>query len=217
MYIILDKVNCRAFLTLIFGTIFLAVGINFFIAPHNLAFGGVTGMTVIIQSTLGIPLYASNLLLSSLVILIGWLELGRTFMVRTLIPTFVLPVFLFVTAPLSTLTVGLAASAVLGAITVGIGISLTMYAGGSTAGPDTIGIILKNRFNIPTTLTMIAIDMTVIICGYHIYGIKTAIWSICVAILMNLTVKLTRDILSKKTVFRYYRKNVDKGMAVSKN
>lgn len=213
---ILSKTNKEELINLLLGAFILAVGINLFIAPHNLAFGGVTGMTIIIQSLTGLPIFISNLLLSVIVILIGWFELGYEFMIKTIIPTLILPVFLFLTAPLSRTTTNLSSSAIIGAITIGFGISLTMFAGGSTAGPDTIGLILKKRFRIPVTLTMIIIDTLVIACGYRVYGIKTAIWSIGVAILMNTTVKLSRDFLSKEIIFRNWRKYMHKSEVVSK-
>lgn len=211
LYHALKKFNYETWIYLLLGSLILALGINLFIVPHSLAFGGVTGITIIIQSLTGIPLFATNLFISIIVIFVGWLELGREFMVKTVIPTAILPLFLFLTAPLSNLSLNLPLSAILGAVTVGAGISLTICAGGSTAGPDTVGLILKKRFQIPVTLTMMVIDIFVIICGYHIYGIYTAAWSIGVAILMNITIKLVRNILSKKEqqggIFHRYHNN----------
>lgn len=206
---VFKKIKYKTWIYLLSGAFILALGINLFIAPHSLAFGGVTGMTIIIQSLTGIPLFASNLFISIIVILAGWFKLGREFMVKTVIPTAILPLFLFLTAPLSKFSLNLPLSAILGALTIGTGISLTICAGGSTAGPDTIGLILKKRFQIPVTVTMMVIDILVIMCGYHIYGPNTAAWSIGVAILMNITVKLVRNILTKKIIFRYWHKSED--------
>ncbi len=216
LHSIINKTNKIDLISLLSGSLILAIGINLFIAPHNLAFGGVTGMTIIIQSLIGLPISISNLLLSAVVILIGWLELGHEFMLKTIIPTAILPLFLFLTASLSQLTTSLEISAIIGAVTVGIGVSLTMHAGGSTAGPDTIGLVLKKRFHIPITVTMLVIDITIISCGYRVYGLTTAVWSIGVAILMNITVKFARDILSKKVVFRYWCKSKTNKVTVSK-
>lgn len=212
----ISNTNRKSIISLLAGSTILAIGINIFIVPHNLAFGGVTGMTIIIQSLLGLPISVSNIILSAIVICVGWLELGYKFMVKTIIPTVVLPPLLFLTAPFSKFTASLPVSAVLGAITVGIGISLTMFAGGSTAGPDTIGLVLKKRFNIPITLTMLAIDISVILCGYRIYGLRTASWSVVVAVIMNITVKLLRDFLSKKIIFRYWNKSTSRHSATPK-
>lgn len=214
---ITNKANRNTLIRLLTGSFILAIGINLFLSPHSLAFGGVTGTTIILQSLTGLPLFVSNLALSTIVILIGWFDLGHEFMVKTIIPTMILPLFLFLTTPLSKLAPSLELSAIIGAVTVGIGISLTMHAGGSTAGPDTIGLVLKNRFGIPVTITMLVIDIFVISCGYRVYGLKTAAWSIGVAILMNLTVKFMRNILSKKVVFRYWYKRQSNEASVSKS
>lgn len=212
----IEKITHKSIASLLAGSTLLAIGINIFIAPHNLAFGGVTGMTIIIQSLLGIPISVSNLILSTIVICVGWLELGHKFMVKTIIPTVLLPLLLLLTTPFSRFAVSLPASAILGAITLGVGISLTMLAGGSTAGPDTIGLVLKKRFNIPITMTMLIIDILVILCGYRIYGLRTAIWSVGVAVIMNITVKLVRIILSNKFVFRYWNKSTSNHSVASK-
>lgn len=213
----ISKTNHKFIVSLLVGSTLLAIGINIFIAPHNLAFGGVTGMTIIIHSLFGLPISVSNLILSTIVICVGWLELGNKFMVKTIIPTVLLSPLLFLTASSLRFTASLPISAVLGAVTVGIGISLIMFAGGSTAGPDTIGLVLKKRFNIPITLTMLTIDILVILCGYRIYGIRTAAWSVGVAVIMNITIKLVRNILSKKVIFRYWNKSTNKHTAAPKS
>lgn len=201
---VLSKKNKKDLACLLSGSVILAVGINLFIAPNNLAFGGVTGLTILIQGLTGIPIFMSNFILSFTVILLGWCELGREFMIKTIIPTLVLPFCLYLTAPLGKYTISLPVSAILGAVTVGVGVSLTIFAGGSTAGPDTIGIVVKKRLNIPITLTMLLIDILVIICGFSIYGVKVATWSVGVAVLMNITVKFMRNILSQEIIFRYW-------------
>ncbi len=209
-----NKIDPKNFICILFGSIILAVGINLFIAPHNLAFGGVTGIAIILQDLAGIPVFASNLFISIALILLGWFEIGKEFMIKTVIPTIAVPVFLFFSSPISKLSLFLPVSAVMGAITIGIAISLTMFAGGSTAGPDTLGLILKKRFGIPTILTMAVIDISVILCGYHVYGTKTATWSVGVALLMNIIVKFGRDTLSKKLFFRYWSKQTENKTAI---
>ena len=216
-HFILNKANQKALAKLLLGSLIMATGINLFIAPHNLAFGGVTGITIIIHSLSGTPIYVSNVFLSIAIILVGWIKLGKEFIIKTIVPTALLPLILFLTTPLSNFAINLPVSVVMGAVTVGVGISLTMLAGGSTAGPDTVGLVLNKCFDIPITLTMLIIDVFVIACGYHVYGMETAILSISVAILMNITVKLTKDILSKKTVFRYWHKNINSEAMISKS
>ena len=78
-----NKIDPKNFICILFGSIILAVGINLFIAPHNLAFGGVTGIAIILQDLAGIPVFASNLFISIALILLGWFEIGKEFMIKT--------------------------------------------------------------------------------------------------------------------------------------
>lgn len=215
-HIELIKTNPKSIIGLLLGSMILAIGVNLFIAPHNLAFGGVTGLTIIAQSLTGLPISVSNLILSVFVIFLGGRILGREFLVKTIIPTIIIPFFLFITAPLSKFAPSLPISAICGAMTVGIGVSFTMLAGGSTAGPDTVGLVLNKRFGIPITLTMLIIDISVILCGFRVYGIWTAAWSVCVAIVMNITVKLVKDSISEKIIFRYWHKHTSVSVPVPK-
>lgn len=182
----------KSLMLMILGNAILAVAINIFISPYNLAFGGVTGITIIVKGYTGIPIAFSNFIISMTIITFGGIFLGREFMLKSLIPSTMLPVFLALTAKYQPVFSNMLSSAVIGAIIAGVGIGLTISAGGSTAGPDTIGLILQNYYNIPISLTMIIIDTVVIVLGYRTYGIRTACYSVMVAIIMNLSVNIVR-------------------------
>ena len=208
---LLLKCDVKTCSVLLFGSLMMALGINLFIAPHNLAFGGITGLTIIIESLTGIPLYISNAALSTIVILVGWKELGAPFMVKTLVPTAILPFCLFITKPFAIFTVSLPIAAIAGAILMGMGIGSIILTGGSTAGPDTIGLILEKRINLPVTTTMLVIDSTVILCGLRIYGVSTAVCSVIVSILINLSVKFTMKLKSMNQPNQADRKVISSG------
>ena len=191
----LKKSDIVSLTKVIIGSFMMATGIDLFISPHNLAFGGVTGISIILQSVFNVPLYCSSFVLSVTITLIGWKELGLSFMSKTLLPTTLLPVLIFAFGPLKLYSVGLLESVIAGGIIIGIGIGLIIVGGGSTAGPDTIGLILNRKFRVPIALTMLIIDAIVIMCGFQIYGLTTAMLSVCVSAIMNLTVKKVVDLL----------------------
>jgi len=182
---------------LVGGSFLLASGVNLFISPHNLAFGGVTGVTIVIQSLTGIPLAVSNLALSVLVTLVGWRVLGRNFLVNTLIPTFATSFFLWLTDGLTAYSPHTLISIPLGAITMGLGIGIVMAVGGSTAGTDTVALALNKKFNTSGTLMMKIIDTAVILLGFYIYGLQTSLCSVVVAVVMAETVKRVLKIAKK--------------------
>jgi uncharacterized membrane-anchored protein YitT (DUF2179 family) len=182
---------------LVCGPLLLAVGINLFVAPHHLAFGGVTGLTIIIQSLTGIPLSISNLALSVLVMLIGWRCLGFEFFIKTIIPTLATPLWLWLTGGLSAIIPHIAVSIICGALTMGVGVGLVMSVGGSTAGTDTVALALHKKFKTPIPPMMKIIDISVILCGFYVYGWQTALFSVGVAIAMSEAVKRTMKLMKK--------------------
>ena len=189
--------NLKSILGLLVGPLLLATGINLFIAPHNLAFGGVTGLTIIIQSLTGIPLPLSNLVLSVLVMLIGWKVLGFEFFIKTIIPTLATPLWLWLTAGLTAVVPHITLSIVCGALMMGIGVGLVMSVGGSTAGTDTVALALHKKFKTPLPPVMKIIDTLVILGGFYVYGWKTALFSVFVAIAMSEAVKATMKLMGK--------------------
>lgn len=187
----------KTIIGLLCGSLLLAVGINLFIAPHNLAFGGVTGLTIIIQSLTDIPLPLSNLALSLLVMLIGWRVLGFRFFVKTIIPTLATPLWLWLTSGLSAFAPSIVISIICGALMMEVGVGLVMEIGGSTAGTDTIVLVIHKKINAPIPLMMKGIDVTIVLCGLYVYGWRTALFSIFVAIAMSEIVKRTMKLMGR--------------------
>ena len=179
------------------GPLLLALGLNVFIAPHNIAFGGVTGLTIIIQNLTGIPLAVTNLALSVLVMFVGWLVVGRQFLVKTIIPTLLIPLWLWLTSWLIVPALHIALSIIGGALLMGLGVGVVMAVGGSTAGPDAIAMALHKKFKAPIPLVMIVIDTVIILCGLYIFGWQTALFSACVTVILSLTVRTTMKLIAK--------------------
>jgi uncharacterized membrane-anchored protein YitT (DUF2179 family) len=181
----------------------LAIGINLFIAPHQLAFGGVSGASIVVEGIAGIPLHVTSLVLNLIILLIGWRFKGREFLVKTIIPSLLIPFYIFVTAPLKGLAPDVFASVIFGPVTMGIGIGAVLAFGGSTAGPDTIGEVVEARFGIPAKRTRVAIDATIVATGGVFFGLQTALYSIIVLFLLHEAVDKTRNYLSERMVLRY--------------
>jgi len=175
---------------LCFGPMLLAAGIVLFIAPHQLAFGGATGLSIIVQSVTGLPIFLSTLVLSVLVLLLGWLTFGVRFLLKTLFPTLMTPLWLWLMAPLAGFSGPPIAAAMCGAILAGLGVGVVMVVGGSTAGTDTIALVVQKKWRtIPVERTMKMVDTSIILLGLSMYGIETALMSVVVAVIMAETVK----------------------------
>ncbi len=75
----------RSYVLLSLGALVLAVNFNIFLAPHNIAPGGVSGTTLMLVQYTGWPEGLTMLALQSVMIVIGFRYLGRfQFLMRTL-------------------------------------------------------------------------------------------------------------------------------------
>ena len=66
------------------GGLILAVSIECFSSPNNIAPGGVSGLSVLVNYLTGIPISALTLLINIPLLIASWMFLGHTFTLRTL-------------------------------------------------------------------------------------------------------------------------------------
>lgn len=57
----------------------IAVSINLFYAPHGVAAGGATGLAIIVQELIGIPLSATTLAVNAVMLALAWWGSGAKF------------------------------------------------------------------------------------------------------------------------------------------
>lgn len=144
------------------GTFLMAIGLNYFLAPNTIAPGGVTGFAVIIEKTIRVPIYITNLALNIPLFILGAKTLGKETAIKTLYATVLLSVFFKIVPPI-TLTHDLLLSSIFGGVLVGIGLGLVFKFGGTTGGTDLAGSMLNSKFpNLSTATFMTMIDLFVV-------------------------------------------------------
>ncbi len=133
-------------ITVILGTIAVAVSLDAFLAPGNIAPGGISGLSIVINYLTNIPLGILIFVLNIPIFLLGLKHFNRKFLVYSLCGMLLLSVFtdLFVTIP--RITNDLLLSAIYGGALLGLGIGLVFSAGCTTGGTDIVVQILKKKF-----------------------------------------------------------------------
>lgn len=125
------------------GTAIYAFGIHYFILPNELMEGGVTGISILLNYSFGIPLSFSTLLLNIPLFILGWRALGRRGMWLTVLGTLSLAVFLYIVerslhvgyiVPFATDDLFLAS--LYAGVTLGAGLGIVFRFGGTTGGVD---------------------------------------------------------------------------------
>nr|WP_054679790.1 YitT family protein [Lacticaseibacillus sharpeae] len=95
MNIIRSRQSYRlAFITAALAVI--AAAINLFFAPHGVAAGGATGIAIIVQELLGVPVYISTLAINIVMLILAAFLLSKATTLRILYGSLMLPLIMAV-------------------------------------------------------------------------------------------------------------------------
>lgn len=153
-------------LIIVFGLTIYAFGVAMFVLPLDMIAAGTTGMALLAQRLWGIPIStfvgAFNILMFGL----GWLELGKTFALTTLVATFYYPVMLDVAISVvgdMVITTDPMLSAIFAGLMIGFSLGIVIKAGASTGGMDIPPLVLKKRLSIPVSVSMYLFDAVILV------------------------------------------------------
>lgn len=175
------------------GTLILAVGLQYFLAPNTIAPGGVTGFAIVIETLINVPIYLTNLAINIPLFIIGAKYLGKSRAARTAFATLMLTIFLKV-LPEVILTHDLLLSAIFGGVMCGIGLGIVFKFDGTTGGSDLAAAVLNKNFpGLSTANFMMVIDLAVVVfAGLVEKQIETALYSV---VALYITVKVIDMVL----------------------
>lgn len=166
---------------LVVGCLFMAISINMFLNPHNIAPGGLTGVAIIINTLTGLPIWLINIVFDIPLFLFAFRILGKKDACKTLLGILFLTASLKVTENLGNINVtnDVLLSSISGGIILGIALGLIFRINGSTGGTDLIGLLANKTFPSLSVATLMgfADGCIVILSGVVSRNIEIALYS----------------------------------------
>jgi uncharacterized membrane-anchored protein YitT (DUF2179 family) len=164
------------------GALVLAVNINIFLAPNNLAPGGVSGTAIIINKFTGWPLGLTMLVLNVPLLVLGFRTLGGfRFLTRTLYAVLVYNLSTDLLAgwlPTRGLTDDLILNALFGGVLAGLATGLVYRGRGTTAGTGILGRVLQIQTGIPVSQIYLLVDGSVVFVAGLVFGWEKALYAL---------------------------------------
>lgn len=169
--------SVRSWGLVVLGTALYAFGLQFFIIPNLLMEGGVTGIAVLLNYALDLPVALTSLLINLPLFIIGWKQLGKSAMIYTFVGTLLLSLFLWITEVLVdigwlipfTSENDFILVVLYAGVTLGTGLGLVFRAGGTTGGVDIIARILHRLRG--WSMGQIILTLDVLILGISLFVI----------------------------------------------
>ncbi len=162
------------------GSIILAINFDIFLAPQNIAPGGVSGAAIIILKYTGWLPGITMLVLTIPMLIIGFFYLGRfRFLIRGSYVTIIysLGVDLLARFLPPGVTDDLLLSALYAGVVGGIGIGFIYRGGTSPAGTSVISRVLNQKTGIPNSQIYMLIDGGVILLAGAVFGWEMALYA----------------------------------------
>lgn len=168
-----SKKRIKEFIMINIGIFLVSFSFTFFLDKNNFIFGGVSGIGVILKNLLGekVPSSLIILVVNLILLIIGWITLGKGFFLKTVLGTILFPVYSFLLElvipeawyPIVNTDIFII---VIGAsLIMGLGLGLSMRYDASTGGIDIIQMIMLKYFKIPLSVSLVIIDGAIIIVG----------------------------------------------------
>ncbi|MGV3464569.1 MAG: YitT family protein [Heyndrickxia sp.] len=156
----------RNILTIIIGSLIVAVAYNLFLIPHHILSSGLSGIAIMLGFITPINTGIFNFLLNFPLLVLGFIKLGKRFIIYTIISVVVLSVGLYV-IPIVQITTEPLLASLTGGVLTGVGIGLIFRASGSSGGFDIIAMLLTKKKDFPLGALISAMNgIIVIISGF---------------------------------------------------
>ena len=156
----------RTVLALVVGNALYSLTVVLFLIPSGLITGGATGIALAANRFSGLPVSAVLLVVNVVMLVAGWILLGRRFALSTLASTFLSPLTLAIWEKLFenyVLTDDLVLSTIFAGLGIGISLGIVIRSGGSTGGMDIPPLVLQKYFHIPVAASMTVFDLVILL------------------------------------------------------
>ncbi len=164
------------------GSFFYALGFTMFYASIDIAPGGISGLSIIINHLTSLDISLLYFVMNVPIVLFGLWKLGIKTMANTMIATVSITFMSDFISRIEPFTTDRIVGALFGGACTAIGMTLVFKADATTGGTDVIVLAIRQKYkHLSTTILFIVTDLMVIAASVIVYGeIETALYSIIV-------------------------------------
>ncbi|PZE22599.1 YitT family protein [Paenibacillus xerothermodurans] len=174
--------SVRKIAAIIFGSLMISIGINFFLMPFKVLDGGVIGLALIINYLFGVQVGLVMFLCSIPIFVVAWLY-DPTILYNSLVGLMVSSLFIDLMVPfhfyfMYYIELSPFSSAALGGFIVGTGIGVMLRYETSTGGTDLLAQHLSKTVSVNVGIVIFIIDGIIISLGGLLISAETFLLSI---------------------------------------
>ncbi|MFS0656804.1 YitT family protein [Bacillus sp. 179-C3.3 HS] len=184
-------IEVKNYLFILIGSAIVAIGFNTLLLPNQIAAGGVSGISTIMQSFgfeaayvqwgLNIPLFIA-----------GFYLLGGTFGVKTLVGSIFLPFMVFLTRGIAPVTHEALLAAIFGGVVIGIGLGIVFLGNGSTGGTALAAKIIHKYTGLTLGTCLAMMDGLIVLAAMAVFGIEEGLYAVIGVFISSKTIDVVQ-------------------------
>ena len=182
----------KEYIVITIGIILVALSVEYFFAPNNIAAGGVTGAAIVINAIMpNLSIGVITLVLNVVLFVVAFMFVDGNFGVKTIYASLGLSILLWIIEkflnPIA-ITNDLMMATIFGTLISAIGMALVFNENASTGGTDILAKILNKFFHLDIGKSLLIVDFIITLTSALVFGIDLALYSLLSVILLGMTV-----------------------------
>lgn len=179
------------YIVLLLGATLASIGLEEFLVPNNIIDGGIVGISIISSYVTKLPLGMFIFILNLPFLIIGYRQIGKTFVISTLLSIAALSIGVSVLHPIPGITNDILLAAVFGGITLGVGVGLVIRSGASLDGTEIVAIILDKRTGFSVGEIVMFFNLFILSSAGFFFGWNKAMYSLIAYFIAFKTIDIT--------------------------
>lgn len=184
---------------ILIGLAMISISVSMCFEPHAIAAGGATGIAILVQEVLQVPLSVTLLVFNVAMLILTLIFLDKVSAAKITFGSIVLPIFLALT-PNTMIIKNALLSDIIGSIIFGFGLSIIYRLGSSSGGTTVPPMILNKYFHIRNANSLFVIDGIVCLGNIFVSGLEEFFLAILSVGISTIVMNYVQTGLDKKLV-----------------
>ena len=176
------KNTVKDFSLITIGTALIAVAVFFFATPFHLTLGSVSGLSIILENLIPLRMSTIALILNAVLLLFGFLLIGREFGAKTIYTSLLLPILIGVFERIFPDNASLTGDAFIDMVcylfVVSLGQSILFSSNASSGGLDIVGKIMNKFLRMDIGKSISLVGMCIAFSSVFVFDMKTVVISV---------------------------------------
>ncbi len=155
-----------------------AYSLDTFLIPNTILDGGVTGISIIISKITAVPLSLLIILINIPFVYIGYRNLGKSFLIRTIFSMVIFSLALNYFENFHEVTDEILLATIFGGVLLGISVGLIIRLGACIDGTESVALVISKKTSLSVGQIVMAFNFVIYGVAALIFGIDRALYSV---------------------------------------